>query len=118
MKDRPDLQEKVVRAHLISGAIVDVSITSAYRLNLRPSADCAAFSVCGTLHDTNERLIYSLVAFLYYVPTDLLLQPSEWSFSIPMGLAWVSVISALKMGWCLGYGRATAEQATKAGKAK
>lgn len=25
MKDRPDLQEKVVRAHLISGAIVDVS---------------------------------------------------------------------------------------------
>jgi hypothetical protein len=24
MKDRPDLQEKVVRAHLISGAIVDI----------------------------------------------------------------------------------------------
>jgi hypothetical protein len=24
MKDRPDLQEKVVRAHLISGAIVNI----------------------------------------------------------------------------------------------
>lgn len=58
----------------------------------------------------------SVAAFLYYVPTDLLFKPSEWCFTIPMGIVWGTAISLLKIGWCLGYGRATAAELMKVGK--
>jgi len=33
-----------------------------------------------------------------------------------MGIAWGVAISALKIAWCLGLGRATAAELSKAGK--
>lgn len=56
----------------------------------------------------------SVIALAYYYPTNLLLSPRNWSPMVPVGFIWATGIGALKIAWCLGYGRATAgEMMTK-----
>jgi hypothetical protein len=50
------------------------------------------------------------MALAYYYPTNLLLSPKNWSPMVPVGFIWATGIGALKIAWCLGYGRATAQE--------
>lgn len=52
----------------------------------------------------------SALALVYYYPTDLLLSPKDWHAMIPVGFVWVTLLTLLKAGWCLGIGRSTAKQ--------